>query len=117
LKGLPPTVYGAGEQSRDFTYVDNVVHANLLAARATRTGGEVVNIACGEAITVNAILAAINRIVGRDIRPVHVPARAGDVKHSLADIAVARSLLAYSPVVGFSDGLEAAIDWYRKNLI
>lgn len=116
LKGQPPTVYGDGEQSRDFTYVDNVVHANLLAARAERTGGEVVNIACGEAITVNAILASINRIVGRDVRPVYVQARPGDVKHSLADITAARRILGYAPVVGFAKGLETAISWYRGNL-
>ena len=116
LKGRPPTVYGDGEQSRDFTYVDNVVHANLLAARARRTAGEVVNIACGEAVTVNSIIAAINRIVGRDVKPIYAPARAGDVRHSLADTTAARRLLGYEAVVSFEKGLEMAIDWYRRNL-
>ena len=117
LRGQSPVVYGDGEQSRDFTYVDNVVHANLLAARATKTAGEVINIACGEAFTVNAIIALINRIVGRNIRPVYAPARAGDVKHSLADITVARRLIGFEPVVSFEQGLRQAIDWYRENLL
>jgi nucleoside-diphosphate-sugar epimerase len=117
LKDQSPVVYGDGEQSRDFTYVDNVVHANLLAARAKKTAGEVVNIACGEAITVNAIIALINRIVGRNVRPAYAPARAGDVKHSLADITVARRLIGYEPVVSFEQGLRQAIDWYRENLL
>lgn len=74
LKDKPPTIYGDGEQSRDFTYVDNVVEANLLAARAKRTKGEVVNIACGEAVTVNAIIKMINEIVGKNVKPVYEPA-------------------------------------------
>jgi UDP-glucose 4-epimerase len=117
LRGQSPVVYGDGEQSRDFTYVDNVVHANLLAARAKKTSGEVVNVACGQAITVNAIIALINRIVGRSVRPTYAPARAGDVKHSLADITAARRLIGYSPVVSFEQGLHQAIDWYRENLL
>jgi len=117
LKGQSPVVYGDGEQSRDFTYIDNVVHANLLAARAQKTAGEVVNIACGEAITVNAIIALINRIVDRNVKPVYSPARAGDVKHSLADITAARLRIGYEPVVSFEQGLRQAIDWYRKNLL
>ena len=117
LKGQSPVVYGDGEQSRDFTYIDNVVHANLLAARAQKTAGEVVNIACGEAITVNAIIALINRIVDRNVKPVYSPARAGDVKHSLADITAARRLIGYEPVLSFEQGLRQAIDWYRENLL
>jgi len=117
LRDQSPVVYGDGEQSRDFTYVDNVVHANLLAARAKKTCGEVVNVACGQAITVNAIIALINRIVGRSVRPTYAPARAGDVKHSLADITSARRLIGYSPVVSFEQGLRQAIDWYRENLL
>jgi nucleoside-diphosphate-sugar epimerase len=116
LKDQPPTIYGDGEQSRDFTYIDNVVHANLLAARATKTAGQVVNVACGEAVTVNAIIAMINRLLGKDVKPVYVPPRAGDIKHSLADITAARKLLGFEPVVLFREGLERSIDWYRKNL-
>ncbi len=114
LKDKPPTVYGDGEQSRDFTYVDNVVEANLLAARTKQTSGEVVNIACGEAITVNAIIDMINKIVGKNIKPTYVPPNKGDVKHSLADITIAKKLLGFKPVVSFKEGLAKAIEWYRQ---
>jgi nucleoside-diphosphate-sugar epimerase len=116
LQDRPPTVYGDGEQSRDFTYVDNVVHANLLAARADRTHGEVVNIACGEAVTVNAIIGMINRLLGKNVQPIYAPARPGDVKHSLADITAAKKLIGFEPVMLFRAGLEKSIDWYRHNL-
>jgi nucleoside-diphosphate-sugar epimerase len=117
LKDKPPTVYGDGEQSRDFTYVDNVVEANLLAARVKHTNGEVVNTACGEAVTVNEIIKMINEITGKKIMPVYEPSRPGDVKYSLADITVAKKLLGFKPVVPFKEGLKKAIAWYRDNLI
>jgi nucleoside-diphosphate-sugar epimerase len=117
LKDKPPTIYGDGEQSRDFTYVDNVVEANLLAARAKQTKGEVINIACGEAITVNAIIDMINKTVGKNVKPTYLPSRKGDVKHSLADITQAKKLIGFKPVVSFKDGLKKAIEWYRVNLI
>jgi len=116
LRDQPPTIYGDGEQSRDFTYVDNVVQANLLAARAKETHGEVVNIACGEAVTVNAIIGMINRLLGKNVKPIYAPARPGDVKHSLADITAARKLIGFKPVMLFREGLEKSIDWYRRNL-
>ncbi len=109
----PPTVFGDGQQSRDFTYIDNVVDANLLAARAKSTSGEVVNIACGEAITVNSIIELINEILGKHIQPVYAEPRPGDVKHSLADITAAKNLLGFKPRVSFRQGLQKAIDWYR----
>jgi len=117
LKNQPPTIYGDGEQSRDFTYIDNVVEANLLASRTERTSGEVINIACGDAITVNAIIDMINRQLGQNVKPTYAPARPGDVKHSLADITLARKLIGFKPTVQFREGLERAIDWYRKNLV
>jgi nucleoside-diphosphate-sugar epimerase len=117
LKDRPPTVYGDGEQSRDFTYIDNVVEANLCAARAERTNGEVVNIACGERITVNEIIAMINEILGKNVKPIYAPQRPGDVKHSLADITAARKLIGFEPVVLFREGLEKAIAWYRSSMI
>jgi nucleoside-diphosphate-sugar epimerase len=117
LKDKSPTVYGDGEQSRDFTYVENVVEANLLAARAKKTAGEMINIACGEAITVNAIIKMINELVDRSVKPIYAPARKGDVKHSLADITAANKLIGYKPVVLFKEGLQKAIEWYSKNLI
>ena len=117
LRDEPPTVYGDGEQSRDFTYIDNVVHANLLAARVGQTAGEVINVACGEAITVNAIIDMINKIVGKTVKPVYADQRPGDVKHSLADITKAQSLIGFKPVVSFNEGLQKAIEWYRENLL
>lgn len=117
LRDEQPTIYGDGEQSRDFTYIDNVVEANLLAARAERTAGEVINIACGEIVTVNKIIDMINGLVGRDIKPIYAPSRPGDVKHSLADISLAQKTIGFKPTVTFREGLELAIDWYRDNLL
>jgi nucleoside-diphosphate-sugar epimerase len=116
LRDQRPTIYGDGEQTRDFTYVDNVVQANLLAARAKETHGEVINVACGEAVTVNAIIGTINRLLGKSVKPIYAPARAGDVKHSLADITAAKKLIGFQPVTLFREGLEKSIDWYRHNL-
>jgi len=117
LKDEPPTIYGDGEQSRDFTYIDNVVEANLLAARAKQTKGEVINIACGEAVTVNAIIDIINELLSKNINPTYTEPRPGDVKHSLADIALAKKLISYKTKVSFKQGLQLAIDWYRENLL
>jgi nucleoside-diphosphate-sugar epimerase len=117
LKDEPPTIYGDGEQSRDFTYIDNVVGANLLAARASQTKGEVINIACGQAVTVNEIIDIINELLGKNVKPKYTDPRPGDVKHSLADITAAKELIGFEPTVSFRDGLKLAIDWYRENLI
>jgi UDP-glucose 4-epimerase len=117
LKDKPPTVFGDGLQSRDFTYIDNVVDANLLAARAEHTAGEVVNIACGQAVTVNETIDIINELLGKSIKPIYDPPRPGDVKHSLADIALAEKLLGYKPALPFKQGLQKAITWYRENLL
>jgi len=117
LQDEPPTIYGDGQQSRDFTYVDNVVEANLLAARAKKTAGEVINIACGKAITVNEIIDMINEFTGRKVKPIYTAPRPGDVKHSLADISLSKKLIGFTPKVSFRQGLEKAIDWYRGNLL
>jgi nucleoside-diphosphate-sugar epimerase len=117
LKDTAPTVYGDGEQSRDFTYIDNVVEANLCAARTEDTKGEVVNVACGDSVTVNEIIKMINDIVGKDVKPEYAPTRAGDVKHSMADISKAEKIINYKPVVSFKDGLKKAIKWYSENLL
>jgi len=117
LKDKPPTIYGDGEQSRDFTYVDNVIEANLLAARAKQTKGEVINVACGEAVTVNAIIDIINELLGKNIKPIYTVPRPGDVKHSLADITLSNKLIGYKTKVPFKQGLQLAIDWYRENLL
>ncbi len=117
LKDQPPTIYGDGEQSRDFTYIDNIVEANLLAARAKKTQGEVINIACGQAVTVNAIIDMINAELGKNVKPIYAPARPGDVKHSLADVTAARNLIGFKPTMEFKAGLQKAISWYCENLI
>jgi len=117
LKDEQPTVYGDGKQSRDFTYVDNVVEANLLAVRAKKPSGQVVNIACGQAVTVNEVIDAINKLLGKNIKPIYTNPRPCDVKHSLADITLAKKTIGYEPKVLFREGLQKAIGWYRENLI
>ncbi len=116
--GRRPVVYGDGEQSRDFTYVDNVVRANLLAATAAGPlRGAVVNVACGQRVTVTELAVEMAKLFGRpDLVPEYRPERAGDVKHSLADLGVARRALGYEPVVGFREGLGATVEWYRTAL-
>jgi len=116
LQGRRPTIYGDGLQSRDFTYVQNVVEANLLACTVPGVGGQVFNVACGDRITVNSMLHQINKIVGVDISPVYAEPRKGDIKHSQADITRAREHLGFEPKVIFEEGLRATVEWYRKNL-
>ncbi|MCK4913175.1 MAG: SDR family oxidoreductase [Planctomycetes bacterium] len=117
LKDESPTIFGDGQQSRDFTYIDNVVGANLLAARVKHTVGEVVNIAGGECVTVNEVIDSINDVLGKDVKPTHTKSRPGDVKHSFADISLAEKTIGYKPMVDFKQGLEKAINWYRNNLL
>ncbi|MEL6182037.1 MAG: NAD-dependent epimerase/dehydratase family protein [Myxococcota bacterium] len=115
LSGRSPTVYGDGEQTRDFTFIENVIHANLLALEANETRGEVVNIACGERVSVNQVIDAINAALGASVERVHVAERPGDIKHSLASIEQAHALLGYTPVVNFQEGLKRTIAWYREH--
>ena len=116
LQGRRPTIYGDGEQSRDFTYVKNVVEANLLACKAPGVGGQVFNVACGDRITVNSMLQQINKITGKDISPIYAEARAGDIKHSQAEIRLAKERIGYQAKVSFEEGLRNTIDWYSQNL-
>jgi len=113
MRGEAPVIYGDGEQSRDFTYVRNVVEANLLAAEAPDPGGRIVNIACGERITLNELYRRLQGLTGCHLAPVYGPRRAGDVAHSQADIALASQVLGYHPVVSFDDGLAETVAWYR----
>lgn len=115
LRGEPPVVYGDGRQSRDFTYVDNAVRANLLAARTDGLAGQSVNIAAGEPRSVLAVLDAIAGVFGRSIEPRFEPARAGDIRDSHADLRLARELLGYRTTVPFEDGLRRTIDWLRAD--
>jgi UDP-glucose 4-epimerase len=114
LAGQRPVIFGDGEQSRDFTYVDNAVHANLLAARsAARLNGAVLNVACGQRITVNQLAKIMTEALKRpDLSPTHEGPRAGDVKHSLADLTLTQSTIGYKPLVAFRPGLEATMAWY-----
>ncbi|NUQ64540.1 MAG: SDR family oxidoreductase [Pirellulales bacterium] len=113
LAGRQPVIYGDGQQSRDFTYVANVVHANLLAADAPGVAGRVLNVANGRSVTLLEMLAALNRLLGTDIQPNHAPPRPGDIRESMADITQARQLLGYEPQVGFEEGLRRSIEYYR----
>jgi len=112
--GETPLIYGDGKQSRDFTYVENVVEANRLALRAKGLRGQAVNVAMGHRVTLNELLAAMAKILGLRAKAEHRPPRAGDVRHSLADIRAARKLLGYRPVVDFETGLRRTMDWYRS---
>jgi UDP-glucose 4-epimerase len=114
LDGRTPLINGDGRQSRDFTYVDNVVEANRRALTAKGLAGQTVNVATGKRVTLLDLLRALAAITGRPARARHRPVRAGDVRHSLADIRLARRLLGYRPVVDFKTGLARTVDWYRS---
>jgi nucleoside-diphosphate-sugar epimerase len=114
LAGTSPTIYGDGRQTRDFTFVANVVDANLRSAEAPESAcGEAYNIACGERISLLDLVAAINRLAGGSVRASHAERRAGDIQHSLADIGKARRLLGFEPRVGLDEGLSRTIEHLR----
>jgi UDP-N-acetylglucosamine/UDP-N-acetyl-alpha-D-glucosaminouronate 4-epimerase len=113
LAGRPPVIFGDGEQTRDFTYIENVVQANLLAAVSKDAVGEAINIGCGETISLNAMLRLLEELTGQRIEAEYSDPRPGDVRHSLADINRARRLLGYLPVVAFREGLERTLAWMR----
>jgi nucleoside-diphosphate-sugar epimerase len=113
LERRPPTIYGDGEQTRDFTYVANVVDGALRACETPGIAGEIINVATGGRISLNELFETMRRIVGVDLAPVYEEARTGDVRDSQADISRAKSLLGYEPVVSFEDGLRKTIEWYR----
>ena len=112
--GGQPTIYGDGEQSRDFTFVENVVAANIAASTAPNAAGEVINIACGARITVNELAQKIGVMLGKKAAPQYLPGRAGDVKHSLADISKAQRLLNLSNLVELETGLQRTIEWFTR---
>lgn len=117
IAGEQPSIYGDGEQSRDFTFIDNVVHANLLAADApaTKVSGTMMNIATGKRITLNETFRILRDLTGYKGEPSYMPARAGDIHDSLADIRVAGELLGYEPLVDFGEGLRRTVEWYRES--
>jgi UDP-glucose 4-epimerase len=116
LAERPPVIHGDGEQSRDFTYVANVVQANLLAAEAPAgAAGRVYNVACGVRVTLNALVAEIRELVGSEVAPIYAAPRAGDVRHSLADLTRAREDLGYEPMVPLREGLARTIEHFRAH--
>lgn len=115
LDGERPVIYGDGEQSRDFTYVENAVAANVLAAEGDASG-EAINVGCGDPRTVDELVGALNDVLGTDIGPVYDDPRPGDVRHSHADVSKARKLLGYEPSVGFEAGLERTVEHLREQL-
>ena len=114
LRGAIPTIYGDGEQSRDFTYVSNVVDSTLRACSAPEARGKVINIGTSVSCSLNQAISSLNAILGVQVRPQYAAPRAGDVRHSRADISLARTALGYEPRVDFEDGLQRTIDWLRK---
>jgi UDP-glucose 4-epimerase len=114
LQGKIPVIYGDGRQSRDFTYVDNVVEGNLRALHAKGVRGQVVNVATGRAETLKQLLAILARETSRPATALHRPPRRGDIRHSLADVSLARRLLGYRPRVDFETGLRRTVEWYRQ---
>ena len=113
VDGRRPTIYGDGGQTRDFTYVANVVDGVLRACQAPAASGEVINVATGGRISLNQLFEALNQLTGAGVEPIYADTRAGDVRDSQADIGKARRLLDYEPIVGFEQGLEKTVEWFR----
>ena len=114
LDGRTPTIYGDGEQTRDFTYVANVVDGVLKACHAPGIAGQVINVATGGRVSLNALFATLRSLTGAPVVPAYGPARTGDVRHSQADIGRARAMLGYSPSIEFDEGLARTLDWARQ---
>jgi len=112
IKGKPPVIYGDGEQSRDFTYVENVVDETLRACEASGASGQVFNAGTGKRITLNEVLNMLEKVTGKKIQAKYEPARSGDILHSQADISLAKKVLGYEPRVGFEEGLKRTWEWY-----
>jgi len=117
LRDKPPTIFDDGQQSRGFTYVENVTNANWLAAIAKQTHAETINISTATSVTVNTVVNEIKKLLGKEnIEPIYAPPRPGDIKHSLADVTKAKKVIGYEPLISFEQGIRQAIDWYKENL-
>jgi nucleoside-diphosphate-sugar epimerase len=114
LENRAPTIYGDGEQSRDFTYVANVVDGVLRACEATGASGRVINVATGSSISLNALFEAMRKLIGATVKPEYAEPRAGYVRDSLADLRLAKEILGYKPIVPFEEGLRRTVEWYRN---
>jgi len=117
LAGNPPVVYGDGEQTRDFTFVANVVDANWKAATSPCVAGEAFNIGCGAQTSLNQLIQKMNKVLGTQVKPIYESARKGDVRHSLADVSKASGMLGYSPAISLETGLKSVLDYYRNRLL
>ena len=116
LQNRPPTIFGDGEQTRDFTYVANVVDGVLRACEAAGANGEIINVATGGRISLNQLFETMRRLTGATVQPLYAEPRSGDVRDSQADIRLAHQVLGYEPLVSFEDGLKTTVDWYRSSL-
>ncbi len=116
LNDEQPTIFGDGKQSRDFTYIENILHAYMLAIDVKQTKGETVNVACANSITLLEIIDKVNRCLGKNVQPKFDAPRAGDVRHSTADISAAKALLGYEPVVPFDEGLKHTIEFFAAQM-
>jgi nucleoside-diphosphate-sugar epimerase len=113
MRGEPLEIHGDGTQSRDFTYIDNVVEANILAGQAPDASGEAFNVGCGERTSLLEIIAMLESLLGRSIQRRHTPSRSGDVAHTLADVGKAKRLMGYSPLVGFAEGFRRTVEYFN----
>jgi nucleoside-diphosphate-sugar epimerase len=115
IEGKQPVIYGDGEQSRDFTYIDNIVDETLRACEAKGASGMVFNGGTGARITLNEVLKLLEKITGKKIEAKYDPPRAGDIRDSQADVSLAQKVLGYQPLVHFEEGLRRTWDWYKSN--
>jgi len=113
-QGKQPRIFGTGEQSRDFTHIDNIVHGNLLASQSDDAVGQMMNLAIGESISLLQLVETLNSVMGTDLPAIHEEARAGDIMYSMADISKAEDLLDFAPVVSFEEGLRRTVEWYQN---
>jgi UDP-glucose 4-epimerase len=116
MEDKPPVIFGDGEQSRDFTFIDNVVEANMLAFSKRDAVGKVMNIACGKRYSLNDLVRKLQKILGKQIEPTYCPGKPGDVKHSLATIDLAEATIGYKVEIDFDRGLEKTVEWFRKKM-
>ncbi len=114
LQDKQPTIFGDGLQTRDFTYIDNIVHGNMLAAKVPGVSGKVLNMATGESVNLLHLVDALNRIMGKNLQPIHAPERAGDIKHSRSNIELARKYLNFDTIADFETGLARTVEWYKE---
>jgi UDP-glucose 4-epimerase len=115
IRGLPPVIYGDGEQTRDFVYVQDIVEANMLALTTEEATGQAFNIGKGSQVSVNQVAAALKQAVGKaDLKNIYEPARVGEVKHGFADVSKAQKILKFKAKFGFQDGIQNLVDWYKQ---